>query len=450
MAEPNIDIFSFLAIWFNNLKKTVFKVEVTNNDKEVTKKLALVLAYLQELRTKEIPVIVKNQKEMSVKSLETRLDDLISSIKALETSDNKDVEKLLKNLISATEAVRKVEVLNQPKLDVKIPERMSVSGEVKVSNFPQPKEFSIDFKDVIEGLKGIIEEIRDMKLENTQHFKGLNTFAGMAGSRSSVSISSIAEGDNNIGNVDVVSTVLPTGASTSAKQDTQTGYLTTLAGAVSGSEMQVDVVGSLPAGNNNIGDVDIASGTITTITNVVHVDDNSGTLTVDNAGLTSLNGAISGSEVQVDIVGALPAGSNAIGKLAANSGVDIGDVTVNNATTTPVYTFPSDFEFAGVTTHAKKYYTNAGAVTDGVVWSPAAGKRWYVTDIIINVSAAATVTLEDDLTAGDSAVFKAELAANSGIAHSFITPLFSGEDAADLLITTSAGNVYVTVTGYEI
>lgn len=33
----------------------------------------------------------------------------------------------------------------------------------------------------------------------------------------------------------------------------------TLAGAVSGTEMQVDVVGALPAGDNNIGNVDVAS-----------------------------------------------------------------------------------------------------------------------------------------------------------------------------------------------
>ena len=43
-----------------------------------------------------------------------------------------------------------------------------------------------------------------------------------------------------------------------------------------------------------------------------------------------LDNAISGSEMQVDVVAALPAGSNAIGKLAANSGVDIGDVDVTS------------------------------------------------------------------------------------------------------------------------
>jgi len=70
--------------------------------------------------------------------------------------------------------------------------------------------------------------------------------------------------------------------------DEDTGAIKTaveiLDNAISGSEMQVDVVASLPAGDNNIGNVDVAS--------------------------------------------ALPAGANAIGKLAANSGVDIGDVDV--------------------------------------------------------------------------------------------------------------------------
>lgn len=45
---------------------------------------------------------------------------------------------------------------------------------------------------------------------------------------------------------------------------------------------------------------------------------------------TGLAGTVSGSELQVDVVAALPAGTNAIGKLAANSGVDIGDVDVTS------------------------------------------------------------------------------------------------------------------------
>ncbi len=49
--------------------------------------------------------------------------------------------------------------------------------------------------------------------------------------------------------VDVVSSALPTGAATAANQTTEIGHLATLAGAVAGSEMQVDVVSSaLPTG----------------------------------------------------------------------------------------------------------------------------------------------------------------------------------------------------------
>lgn len=62
-------------------------------------------------------------------------------------------------------------------------------------------------------------------------------------------------------------------------------------------------------------------GTLTTITNSV---------AVTNAGITTVAGAVSGTEMQVDVVASLPAGTNAIGKLAANSGVDIGDVDVTS------------------------------------------------------------------------------------------------------------------------
>lgn len=266
-------------------------------------------------------------------------------------------------------------------------------------------------------------------------------------------------------------------------------------------------------GSNN--DVTVTSGTITTITNPVTVtatnlDVQSGGVDLATSAqaaaiqtaVETIDNAISGSEMQVDVVGALPAGTNAIGKLAANSGVDIGDVDVTSViagtgatnlgkaedaghTTgdTGVYVLgvrndtpntaltntdadygsfaisktgatrvaPIEEDFAALgSNHVKKYYTNAGAVTDGIVWSPAAGKRWYITSIFINVSAAATVTLEDDKAGGDEAIWKAELAANSGWSSSFPVPWFSGEDAADLIVTTTAGNVYITVVGYEI
>lgn len=208
-------------------------------------------------------------------------------------------------------------------------------------------------------------------------------------------------------------------------------------------------------------------------------------------------------KLHVAVMDALPAGTAAIGKLAANSGVDIGDTDVTSVVPGTGATNLGKAEDAGHTTgdtgvmslgvrvdtpntaltntdadyspiatnklgsvrtaaleddlataataHTYKYYTNAGAVTDGIIWSPAAGKRWFLTSLTINVSAAATVTIEDDVAAGDVVRFKFELAANSGVSIPFPgVPMFSGEDAADLLVTTTAGNVYITAVGYEI
>jgi len=61
-----------------------------------------------------------------------------------------------------------------------------------------------------------------------------------------------------------------------------------------------------------------------------------GTMDADTGAIKTavelIDNAISGSEMQVDIVASIPAGTNAIGKLAANSGVDIGDVTLTAGT----------------------------------------------------------------------------------------------------------------------
>lgn len=48
--------------------------------------------------------------------------------------------------------------------------------------------------------------------------------------------------------------------------------------------------------------------------------------------------AVTSNALAAYLAAALPAGTNTIGKLGANSGVDIGDVTVNNTAASPVYT----------------------------------------------------------------------------------------------------------------
>lgn len=86
-------------------------------------------------------------------------------------------------------------------------------------------------------------------------------------------------------------------------------------------------INALPAGSNNIGDVDVLS--------IAAGDNNIG-------------------NVDVVTLPSLPAGANAIGKLAANDGIDIGDVTINNTS------LPTS-EIAPTTVlNGKKLVTTAG------------------------------------------------------------------------------------------
>jgi hypothetical protein len=57
----------------------------------------------------------------------------------------------------------------------------------------------------------------------------------------------------------------------------------------------------------------------------------------DGGAKTLINGS---DGLPVALAASLPAGANAIGKLAANDGVDVGDVTVNNAVDAGVYVRP--------------------------------------------------------------------------------------------------------------
>lgn len=293
----------------------------------------------------------------------------------------------------------------------------------------------------------------------------------------------------NTGAVVVSSSALPSGAATAAKQPalgtagTASADVLTVQGIASMTALKVDgsavtqpvsgtVTADLGSTDNAVLDT-IASNTTygattgggtetgalrvtlaNNSTGVVSVDDNGGALTVDGTVAATQSGTWNVGTVTAvtAISNALPSGTNAIGKLAANSGVDIGDVTLTAGTAAIGTILPPDIDVTTHTNYAKKYYTSTGAATDGIIWSPAAGKRWHVVSLIINTSAATTVTLEDDKAGGDEVIMKLDLAANSGIAYNFTEhyPLASGEDAADLLVTTSAGNIYITAIGYEI
>lgn len=627
-------IESFFAIWFNSFKKHVFKVEVTNSKNDglslLEKRIGAVVSSL-DLVSKQLERSNSAQSTAYLKGLSEKIGQLIVSLKSTKELNVDRLERSVDDLVRAVK-------------------RTEVTGTVQVGNFPKVQKVEgavdVDQSEVLKGLQVLVEAIHDLKIEVSNEVKNTGlVYAGQTGSKSAYKITDGTDnvtittvGSDKALDVNVVQSVGGSGGgdASAANQDEQTALLTTIdadtsslvskdfatqttlaaintklvtgtdigdvtinnaagaaavniqdggntitvdgtvavtnagittiAGAVSGTEMQVDVL-TMPTvavtqsgtwdevGINDSGNsitVDYATtgsgtatgalrvelptngtgviatvGAVTSITNAVTVNShnvtNAGTFAVqvDGAALTSLQliddavstiasatpakaVSVSGTdgtnartlktdtsgELQIDVLtSALPTGASTLAEQqtqttalqliddviyvddadwtadtskhalvgsvtqvapTANTDGDVAPLISDALRQLRVAALESDLATAG-TAHVKKYYTNAGAVTDGIIWSPAAGKRWFLTHLSINVSAAATVTIEDDLGAGDSAVYKAEFAANSGVVLTFPeVPMFSGEDAADLLVTTSAGNVYITAVGYEI
>jgi hypothetical protein len=105
------------------------------------------------------------------------------------------------------------------------------------------------------------------------------------------------------------------------------GPLTDVQLRASAVPMSLAALPALAAGANNIGDVDVLTlPALAAGTNLV------GKVGIDQTTPGTTNKVSIGTDGTVAINAALPAGTNAIGKLAANSGVDIGDVDVTSIT----------------------------------------------------------------------------------------------------------------------
>lgn len=249
-----------------------------------------------------------------------------------------------------------------------------------------------------------------------------------------VDITSIAAGDNNIGNVDVVTVPAdPFGANADAaatagstgsiqaklrlitsQLDSIKTAVETLDNVVGGSEAQVDVVGALPAGNNNIGDVDIAS--------IAAGDNNIGN--VDIASIAAGDNNIG----NVDIASAIPAGTN-----------NIGDVDV--------LTLPSPISGPGNPT-IDSYASVAINLTTGadqVLVASAASKQIWVYGYGFTVGDAdgQTVSLQDQDDAALTGIM--EFARYGGISvppsGNFSMPIFKLGTDKDLEIDITGGDV---------
>jgi hypothetical protein len=267
-----------------------------------------------------------------------------------------------------------------------------------------------------------------------------------------IQVGSIAAGDNNIGNVDIV-TMPSVALDAGTLSALETISIGTALPAGTNNIGDVDVLSlpALPAGNNNIGDVDIAS--------IAAGDNNIG---------------------NVDIVShpALPAGTNNIGDVdvltlpgvagtvahdAADSGnpVKIGgrartaDVTavaqddrVDTVATilgkqvVQNYALPGHFTDDDVTT-----LTNTTAAD--VIAAPGAGIRLYITEITVT-NAHATVGTKVEIRDGTTVMRQVyAAAAGGGASITFPTPLrLTANTALTARNVTTGADVDVSASGY--
>ena len=256
----------------------------------------------------------------------------------------------------------------------------------------------------------------------------------------------------------------------------------TVAATQSGAWNVTDISGtvSLPTG---------AATAANQTTIIGHVDGIEGLLTTIDADTGVLAGAVAGTEVQVDVVAALPAGTNAIGKLAANSGVDIGDVDVTSAIITggavahdsadsgnPIKVGAkaitalstatlvaaadrvdaiADVDGAHIiranSTLADVVSGNASN-TDGastqVIASSGAGVKTYLTDVTITNTSASNIYVE--MKDGTTVKWTFPVPANGGVTHHFTTPL-AGTAATAWNFDPSAATttVYCSAAGFK-
>lgn len=184
---------------------------------------------------------------------------------------------------------------------------------------------------------------------------------------------------------------------TLASDDPAVAALQILDNAVSGSEMQVDVVGSLPAGNNNIGDVDIAS--------IAAGDNNIG---------------------NVDIASAIPAGTNLIGKTSV--------------------AFDTDAIYQGATarTIGRAIIDAASSGDNTLLAAQGSGNKIRVHSLFMVADDAVTARFESGAS-GTALTGQMSLAANGGFVLPF-NPLGWFETAANTLLNLEL-NAAVSVDG---
>lgn len=199
--------------------------------------------------------------------------------------------------------------------------------------------------------------------------------------------------------------------------------------------------------NNDVVETNSASilaDTTAILADTAAIDTNIAAILVDTAAMDTNLATIAGAvatEMQVDIVASLPAGTNTIGKLGANSGVDIGDVDV---TSFPAEVHITDYDTVGTD----------NTVTMGIV-VPASGGPTPITGDAANgldvdvtrVSGTVTTTVGSALPAGDNNIGNVDIVTLPGTSEADITAIKTAVEIIDNAIAGSEMQVDIVSGG---
>ncbi len=158
------------------------------------------------------------------------------------------------------------------------------------------------------------------------------------------------------------------------------------------------------------------------------IDDGAGSLTIDNTDITTIAGAVSGTEMQVDVVASLPAGTNNIGD------VDVLSQPARAATTDNLgAALMTNVIHNGTTALTPKFAAIDAALSgDNTLVAAVAAKKIRVLSLMM-VSAGTVTTRFEDGASGTALSGQMNLVANSGFTLPF-NPVGWFETTANTLL----------------
>ena len=262
---------------------------------------------------------------------------------------------------------------------------------------------------------------------------------------------------------------------TLATDDDAVAHLSTIAGAVS-TQMQCDIVAALPAGDNNIGNVDIVGGTVTTVSTVTNLSQMSGTA-------ISMNEGVLEAGVQRVTLATDDDGVAHLATIAADTNnietaiqiIDDWDATHDSAasadgpqvmaaydSTKPAAVGDGDAVrvladsygrlLPGVEpTRFQAIFDSADATGEAeVVHASAASTVIVVQSFVISSDVEGWIKLQDEDSTALTGKFWLKAGGGVGVTLPTNAPIVLGADKDLEVICEAAGNVSVSVTGYTI